>query len=65
MKRLHLIHRSGQDFLLGVDSARIKPSKFDDRFDIEYESGSTTILFLRTEFFDGAVLVDAADEADS
>ncbi len=61
-RRLHLIHRSGENFMLAVDDASIKPSKFDDRFDIHYEADSTTILFLRTEYFDGAVLVDAPED---
>ncbi len=61
MKRLHLIHKSGEAFVLPVDDASIRASKFDDRFDITYDAGTTTILFLRTENFDGAVLVDILD----
>ncbi len=62
MKRLHLIHKSGEAFVLAVDDASIRPSKFDDRFDITYDAGGTSILFLRTENFDGVVLVDVPED---
>ncbi len=61
MKRLHLIHKSGEAFVLAVNDASIRRSKIDQGFDITYEAGTTTILFLRTENFDGAVLVDVLD----
>ena len=59
MRHLYLMHKSGQVLILDVEDAQVRKAPGSvHRFDLSYTSDTSTVLFLRTENFDAAVLRD-------
>jgi hypothetical protein len=58
-KTLYLMHRSGTAVLIPVDSAEVRNNPvIPGGFNLTYVSDTTTVLFLRTENYDAAILRD-------
>lgn len=61
-KAMHLLHKTGTTIVLDVQSANVRQSALvPGGFHIAYRSDTSTILFLRSQEFDAAILCETTD----